>query len=174
MKLLTPFFAIIACILMAGCEDQEYNETGAVPPGEVDEYATDTTADPAAETDAVLIIEEPATQPGMTGSDQDTYQSAKPAMDGDAGDQGADSSDSQSSSSTSSNDASATADIPAIEPGSVNYDESANVGDSKSGSNQQKNSSSQSGSDQSQSDQSQAKQQSSQSADESDAIKEVE
>lgn len=75
MKLLTPIFAFIACILLAGCEDQEYNETGAVPPGETDEFA----ADAAGDTDAVIILDETEGEPGM--ADDETYQAAKPAVD---------------------------------------------------------------------------------------------
>ena len=79
MKFLTPIFAFIACILLAGCEDQEYNETGAVPPSEIDEFAADTEA--AGDTDAVIILDETENQPEMTGeAEEETYRAAKPEV----------------------------------------------------------------------------------------------
>ncbi len=76
-KLLTPIVALVACVLLAGCDDQEYNETGAVPRGDTDEYATDTETD--GDTDAIIILDDTADEPEM--AEQENYRAAKPAVD---------------------------------------------------------------------------------------------
>lgn len=122
MKILTPIFALTACILLAGCDDQEYNETGAVPPAETGEFATDTETDSG--TDAILIIEDPESQSGM--NNQNDYQSAKPPI----GTPPADSQDAASQDGQS-----ATEMIPSIEgstPAELPDTASSNTGESNS------------------------------------------